>query len=151
MQALDILLTVWESENEMTSARPTTKQFIDRMGSRLDSIENALEIKQPAPKSALTIFRAHTWEWTVANRSWIIPVAAIVVAIGGWFGSGIFKYWLDHKDDSFNQTVDRRIDRILKAPGGVLATLSDIDRKVDKANTTLDTLQPFIHDVINHQ
>lgn len=148
MQVLDFFVTPWESKSEMTSTPPTTKQQIERINSRLDTIEKVLEIKPPAAKSALAKIRTHTWKWVVGNRIWFLPVIAI---LGTFFGGGIFKYWLDHKDDSFNRTVDGRIESALKTKGGVLATLSDIDRKVDKANTTLDTLQPFIHDVINHQ
>jgi hypothetical protein len=132
-------------------AEPTTKQRFDGIDSRLDRIERALELKPPEPKSAFAQFRGHVWQLIVVNRSWVISVAAILVAIGGWFGSGMFKYWLDHKDDGLNHLIDGRIEAALKAPSGVLATLSEVQRTTNETDTTLKTLQPFIQDVIRHQ
>ncbi len=138
-----------ESDNGMAPPNPT--QRLNEIEPRIKRIEEALRIAPQKPRSPFSQIRSHVWHWIVAHKSWVIPITAILVSIGGWFGSGLFKYWLDHKDDPFNRAVDERIDGALKAPSGVLAKLSDIEKKVDKTNTTLETLQPFIHDVISHQ
>jgi hypothetical protein len=149
MEVLDLTLATWESDDGM--AEPTAKQRFERIDSRLEGIERVLELKPPEPRSAFAQFLGHVWQWAVANRSWVIPAAAILVAIGGWFGNPLFKYWLDHRDDDLNHKIDIRIDTALKAPGGVLATLSDVQKTTNETNTSLRTLQPFIHDVISHQ
>jgi len=152
-----------ESDDGMT--QPSNKERFDgidaRLGgigshisgidSRLDRIESALELRPPKPKSPFAQLRGQVWQWIVANKALVISVVAILVGIGGWFGSGYFKYWLDHKDDAFNDAADRRIEKALKAPGGVLATLEEVRKTTNATNTTLGTLQPFIHDVIDRQ
>jgi hypothetical protein len=65
---------------------------------------------------------------------------ALIIGVGGWFASGWFKYYLDHRYDF----IDAMITQNLSAKGGIKETLARID-------TTLATLQPFIQDVIHHQ
>jgi hypothetical protein len=130
---------------------PSAKQRLDDFDSRLSTIETKLEIKPPRPKSAFAEFREHAWEKIKANKATIIPILGIVVAVGGWFGSGWFKYWLDHKDDAWNRSVDDRIKQSLEAKGGIKETLANIQQTVQTTDNTLKTLSPFIHDVILHQ
>ena len=122
-----------------------------KIDDRLDSIETSIAAGPKKAWSPFAELRGQAWRWIATNKQWVIPVAAICISVAGWFGSGVFKYWLDHRNDAFNDGVDKRINIALSAQGGVLATLHDIQTKVDKANTTLDTLQPFIRDVIDHQ
>ncbi len=91
--------------------------------------------------------------WYTRLYSWVVNHTAlsIVLCLVGLFGGGYFSYWLEHKGDTFNSSVDKRIDITLKAPGGVLATLAEVQKTANETNTTLKALQPLIQAMIVHQ
>jgi len=146
-----IPLYVFTPPLEDDDVSPTPTQRLNDIEPRVAQIETTLGIKPPGPKSILSRLWSRSWPWVVNNKVWIIPITAILVTLSGIRITDIYKEWKERQDEALAHAVDDRIDKALKAPGGVLETLKGIDGKVDKANTTLDTLQPFIHDVIEHQ
>lgn len=67
------------------------------------------------------------------------------------FITPLFQTWLDHRNDGFSNAVDGRIQSSLNAPKGVLETLHEIQEKTNSTSTTLETLKPFIQEVVAHQ
>ena len=141
---LDLVTLLPEHDSEMP---PTNKERLDGLENRLGEIEIALGLKPPKPKSAFRQFREHLWQQIKTNKTTIIPIVAIIVAVAGWFASGWFRYYLDHRYDF----IDGMISTNLSAKGGVKETLAAVQQTVNRTETTLATLQPFIQDVINHQ
>jgi hypothetical protein len=74
-------------------------------------------------------------------------IVAAVLCIVTLYGEN----WIAHKDDRFNASVDGRINNVLQSPNGVLDRLNEVQKTTNQTNAALQTLQPFIHDVINHQ
>jgi hypothetical protein len=135
------VLALPESEDRVPSA-PERFAAIDK---RIDALRDEIHA---ITKPESWLVRAYRF---AINHKAFSAVLAIILCLAGIFGGGYFRWWLDHRQDGFNSAVDGRIRAVLVEPGGVQPTLSDIEKKVDKANTTLDTLQPFIQDVIKHQ
>jgi hypothetical protein len=130
---------------------PSTKERFDQIDFRLDRIDEALGLRPPQPKSKFAEFRADLWTKIKAHKGTIIPLTALVLAIPGWFAAAEFKYYLDHKDEDFNNRLDRRISFQLDKSGGISETLRDVKTKVDKADGIITTLGPFVQDIVKHQ
>jgi hypothetical protein len=126
----------------------SNKDNFDEIFRRLKLVEDALNL-QPAVEATKGFF-ARKWEWIINHRGTSI-ILAIVLCLVGIFGGGYFKYYLDHKDEQFNTAVDKRIRLELEKPDGVLKALQNIQQIVNKTQTQLDDLSPFIHDVVQHQ
>jgi hypothetical protein len=145
----DIVALPLEGDDGM--AETTNKQRLADAELRLEQIETALGLKPPKPQSAFRQFRQHLWQQIKANKATILTASGLILAVLGWFGSGWYKYHLDHKDDGFNSAIDHRIDMALGKPGGITQTLGSVQTTVNEVNTTLKALAPFIHDVVQHQ
>jgi hypothetical protein len=132
-----------------------TKNRLNAAEGRLDQIEAALGLQPPKPKSAFRQFREHLWQQINLHKSTIIPIVAIVISatigIGGWFAASSYRYHLDHKDDAFNNSVDKLVDKKLDAEGGINKQLRTMSESLTAIKTTLEDLKPLIRDVINHQ
>jgi hypothetical protein len=128
-------------------AIPTNKERLDALEERLKQIEEALGLKPPKPKSPFTQYREHLWQQIKKHWKAVLPVVALVVAVSGWFIGGWFKYYLDHRYDF----IDGMITANLNAKGGVKDTLANMQQTVTKMEATLNTLEPYIHDVVEHQ
>jgi hypothetical protein len=124
-------------------AAPTNKERLDRHDARLTEIETALGLKPPTPRKS---FIAEKYEWVINHRATSIFLA-IILCVVSIFG----KYWLDHKNESWNRDVDDRVALALNAKGGIKETLGAVQQTVLSTDATLKALTPFIHDVINHQ
>jgi hypothetical protein len=74
-------------------------------------------------------------------------ILAIILCVVGIVG----KYWLDHKAEWWNADVDARVARVLEKDGGVQRTLQQVSETVNRTQTSLDDLKPFIHDVVTRQ
>jgi hypothetical protein len=117
-------------------------QRLDTVDLRLETIESGLGIRSQPNRRIPAVF-----EFIWKHKATVLPTAAIAVAIVGWFASGWFKYYLDHKDDGLNAAIEKELQK----PQGVIDKLNTIKQTTDELKTTLGTLQPFIHDVIQHQ
>ena len=127
---------------------PPTKDRLDVIDARLDRIELALRLKPPKPKSPFGLLRAEIWGKIKTHKTSIITALTISLTISGWFISGWFKYHLDHRDDSFNQAIDARIDGKQQ---DLSKRLDEISKTVTKTETTLMTLAPIIQDLVRHE
>jgi hypothetical protein len=124
---------------------------VEAIEKRLDAIEASFELVRKKPSGPIEQFRMQLWQWIKTHKTVIFSIAGIVVSVSGWFGSGLFKYWLDHRDDGFNLAVDGRVKAALKESGGVSETLHQVKEIVERTENKLDILLPFINDVINRQ
>jgi hypothetical protein len=133
-----------------TNPTPTNnRQRLQAIEGRLDTIEQNLNLAPKPPKPPNRFIRFFIYYW--ANKAWTLTVTAICIAVFGWFANPLIKTWLDHRNDSFNKSVDDRIQASLNAPKGVLEVLRETQDKTNMTSTALETLKPFIHDVIAHQ
>jgi hypothetical protein len=121
----------------------TTKE----LDSRMLKVEAALGLRE----TAFTTLRRELWEKFKLNRVWIIPVIAIATAAVGWWANNAIKIHHEAVIADFNQKVDSRISGLLSAPGGVNEKLTKIDATANKIDASLETLKPFIQELINHQ
>jgi hypothetical protein len=127
-----------------TIPAPNNNKRFQAIEGRLHAIEQRLA---PKPPNAFARILAAYW----AKKKSTLPVTALCLGVLSWFVGPLFKTWLDHRNDPFNSAVDGRIQASLSAPKGVLETLREIQEKANATSTTLDTLKPFIRDVITHQ
>src|SRR6266403_3331257 len=153
---IDVVMLPPESNDEM--AGPTHKERLDsvdgRLGAidlRLDRIDTALGLKPLKPKSVARQFFEHICQKLVQNWKVAVPSIAILLAVIGWFVNPLYKQHLDHQKESWNRNVDDRIRSVLNEHNGVNETLHEIQQTVNATKTKLETLEPFIHDVIQHQ
>lgn len=136
----------------------TTKERLDGIDGRLDGIDRHLDrldqslgIKPPKPKSVIrqlleTVGHEFRKHWKVA-----VPTIAICLAVIGWFVNPLYKQHLDQEKEAWNQRVDGRVRAVLNEPNGVNQTLHEIQQTVNAVKTKLETLEPFIQDLIRHQ
>jgi hypothetical protein len=148
-------MQVLDSEGEILALPPegdesmplTIKERLEGIEGRLGQVETLLRVRPSTPRSALQRFRKHLWEQIKKYKGTVIPLVAISVGVLGWFVSGWFKYYLEHKYDFVNEMVSTN----LNAKGGINDKLGQIQQTVTSTKATLDTLQPFIHDIIQRQ
>ncbi len=112
-------------------------QRLTAFDNRLMRIEAALNVRVP-PASWLVA----RWNWALNHKGLTVVLCLVSV-----FGGGGFKYYLDHKDDGFNNAVDRELNK----PGGISARLASLEQSTDELRTTLRTLELFLPDVIKRQ
>jgi len=127
---------------------PSNKENFDDIFRRLKLVEDALRLR-PAVE-ATKGFLARKWEWVINHKGTSV-ILGIVFCLASVFDGAYFKYYLDHKDEGFNTAVDKRIRLELEKPDGVLKTLQNIQQTVNRTDTKLNTLEPFIQDLIRHQ
>src|SRR3984885_8750816 len=100
----------------------TEKPRVDRLAeihTRIDDLRDEFHtFSKPAP------WPKRFWNWIVSHKG-----LSIFLCLASIFGGSYFKYWLDHRSDSFNAAVDTRIKTVLDAPGGVSAKLTDGEKK----------------------
>jgi hypothetical protein len=137
---LEIVTLPLEGDDDMA----TTKDRLDgidshlgRIDSRLERIDITLGLKPPAAKSAFANFREDLWQKIKTHKGTIISLTAIVIAVVGWFGSGLFKYYLDHRNGGFNASVNGLIDAKLTLPN---AKLGELGERLARVEGKLDTL-----------
>ena len=124
-------------------AGPNPAQQIGLVEERLDKIEATLESLSPKPNVGKI---ARSWQWIINHKATSIILSVILCVAGAYL-----KYWLDHRNDGFNDAVDARVSKVLSAPRGVNDTLKEERDTTNKTQAELETLQPFIRDVITHQ
>jgi len=110
---------------------------------RLAQIESALNLKPPEPGKG---FLKEKWDWIINHKGTSIVLSIVLCAVG-LFG----KYWLDHKNDRWNHDVDERVRSVLNEKDGVNETLHSVEQTVNRSDEKLQTLEPFIRDVVTHQ
>lgn len=123
----------------------TTKERFEMIDGRLDTIETTLSLRpiRPARPPANRMIRA--WRWVVENKGTSL-ILSIILCVLGIYG----KYYLDHKDDNFNRAVDYRIEKNPQLDT-VTKKLTEMHDGIIKLQATLDTLQPFINEIVrNH-
>jgi hypothetical protein len=116
---------------------------LEGIDGRLDRIDAALGLKPPSPPRRVG---ARAIDWLKAN-TWISIPSGVVVSIA----LALFGYWLNNHTMWFNQDVDGRVKSVLNEPNGVQQTLTDIQKTVTETKTKLETLEPFIQDIVRHQ
>lgn len=128
------------------------KDDLAALNSRIDELRERVKKLEITPPSDS---RPASWLHRVVERARVHRLASILISAtflitvtlgGAWFG-----HFLEHRNDGFNDAVDGRIKATLAARGGVIETLTNIQKTADETRTTLKTLQPFIEDIITHQ
>jgi hypothetical protein len=118
----------------------TNQERFAKIEERLNGLETALPVQPPKP-SERWIRRA--WTWIINHKG-----TSVFLALFSIFGGGYFKYYLDHKNDDFNRNVNDLIDKKLTA---VSRQMEQMSRDLTKVETTLDTLRPFIEDLVRKE
>ncbi len=134
---LDFEATSLESEDGMA---PKVDRLAE-INKRIDSLRDEIHAISKPPSWPVRLY-----QWAVNHKS-----LSIVLCLASIFGGGYFKYWLDHRPDSFNGSVDAELGKVLDKSGGVNATLKEVRDTTNRTQATLSALQPFIQDIINHQ
>jgi len=151
MQVLDFpksdIVALPPEGDEGMAAGTTNKERLDDHESRIEQVEAALGLIPPKPKTPFQTFRDHVAQQIHAHWKTVLPVVAVCLTIFGWFVVPLIKQYMDHKYDFINTMIADN----LTAKGGINEKLGQIQQTVTSTKATLDTLQPFIHDVIQHQ
>jgi hypothetical protein len=129
---------------ESDDGMPTTQQRFTGLEDRLDRIEGALALRPPDPPP-LPLYR-RLWRRVLEHKALSIVLCVFSVVAGG-----LFTHWLDHRNDGFNDAVDKRIGSALNAPGGIAQTLRDVNTTTQRTDATLQALKPFIQDIVTRQ
>jgi hypothetical protein len=111
---------------------------------RVDALEKALGVKPLPP------LRSRIYQFLSRHKAAIgimVGFVAILVAIAVVY----LPRASDQKKQDLNDVIDRRIDSSLKAPGGVLEKLQQLQITTAALSAKLTTLEPFIQDVIRRQ
>jgi len=111
--ATEILDLPPEGNDSMTVPKPA--QRFELVEDRLDKIEATLE--NGLPKNST----ARAYQWAINHKGTSLILAVILCVAGAYF-----TYWLDHRNDGFNDAVDARIAKVLSSPGGVNETLKEV-------------------------
>jgi hypothetical protein len=136
---LDIVTLLLEHDDDM----PTNKELLEDHEKRIKQVEGELHLRPAEPKKTLWE-RKQEWVRSNPGISILLPIALACMTI---FGG----YWLNHRKEWWNEDVDRRVQIVMDKPGGIKETLANIQTTVNKTETTLNTLAPFINELINHQ
>jgi hypothetical protein len=115
------------------------KNDLAEINKRISALEDKV-----ASLSAPTLKRR--WEWVLSHKltTFLWSLLLCVVGILG-------KYYLDHRNDGFNDSVDKRITIKLDAPKGVNERLEAIQQSTNRIEGSLEALNPFIQSVVAHQ
>jgi len=92
---------------------------------RIDKLWLALGVKEESISTKAKPLWRKLYEQAINHKGTSL-ILAIILCCVGIYG----KYWLDHKDDSFNAAVDGRIDKVLSAKGGVKDTLARLTKSI---------------------
>ena len=63
----------------------------------------------------------------------------------------VWRYWLNRRKEWWDADVDTRVQSVLEKPGGITVTLNQVRDTVNRTETELKTLEPFIRDIVQHQ
>jgi hypothetical protein len=121
----------------------TTKERLDDHDSRLGHVEERLGLTPPPPKKG---FWEGKKEWLKTNP-WISIPLSIIIPLCMLFGG----YWLNRRKEWWDADVDTRVQSVLEKPGGITETLNQVRDTVNRTETELKTLEPFIRDIVQHQ
>jgi hypothetical protein len=110
---------------------------------RLKQLESDLPF-HPSPAASGQGRLSRAWTWITKHKATSI-LLSVFLTLASIFGSGYFKNYLDHKDDSTVTIADKETSK------NVTPLLNDLDRKVTETQTTLKTLQPFIEDLVRRE
>src|ERR1700690_2376790 len=104
MQAMldEVFLAPPESDDAVAN-RPRVDRLAD-INTRIDNLQREIRaISHPAwwPK--------RLWEWVINNKGTSFVLAIMLCAVSV-FGGGQYKYWLDHRNDGFNDRVKKALD-----------------------------------------
>lgn len=143
MQVLDFIpLNIVTHPPEGDDGMANTRERLEDHDSRLNQVEVALKLK-PEPKQP---FLKEKYEWLINHRGTSLILAVILCTV-----SVSVTYWLNHRREWWNQDVDERLQVVLAGKDGVNETLHRVDQTVNRTEAKLQTLEPFIRDVIQHQ
>jgi hypothetical protein len=78
---------------------------------RIDDLRDEVRAISKPPWWPLKLYA-----WAINQKGTSFMLSIILCAVNIVWGR-YFKYWVDHKDDGFNNNVDGRIDKALKASG----------------------------------
>lgn len=118
---------------------------LSKIEQRLDKVEREVGGKQVGVPTFGRLLR-----WVVENKvaAGLIIVLTLLLTFVGIFASPLFSEWLQSRDDAENRRIDERIDNKLKP---VNEQLQKIDTDLATLNQTIETLRPFIQDLVEHQ
>jgi len=122
---------------------PTNREVLDDHEKRIKQVEEELGVTPPPPKKG---FWARKKEWLKTNLWISIPlpvITALCILVGG--------YWLNHHKEWWDADVDTRVQSVLEKSGGIKETLNQVRDTVNRTETELKTLEPFIRDIVQHQ
>jgi uncharacterized membrane protein len=140
----DCSLLPLEIENPVNESERKRFEVIER---RLSTLETAIPLISENDKKS-------KWRklnsWVVKNpiAPFVIALLAVLVTVFAIPASGLFGHYLQSRDNADNQKIDSRIDSKLNP---INAQLTDIDGKITKLQATLNTLQPFIQDLVQKE
>jgi hypothetical protein len=127
----------------------TTKERFDGIDGRLNAVDHKLGVIEEAlgiaPKRPGLLTRK--WAWIKQHHKTIIPVAALILLIPGWFISAWVRYWFDHRYDYIKNIVADTLSQ----KGGVNDNLHTLQQQTSEMKGTLDALRPYIQDAIKHE
>jgi len=121
----------------------THKERLDDHDARLGQVEVALGLKPTEPKKSVL---ERKYEWAINHKGTSSVLAIILCGV-----SVLGAYWLNHRTEWWNHDVDERARAVLNEKDGVSETLHRVEQTVNRTEAKLETLEPFIHDVIQHQ
>ncbi|MGA2876471.1 MAG: hypothetical protein ABSE82_13145, partial [Nitrososphaerales archaeon] len=121
---------------------PNTKDRLDDHDDRLGRVEAALRLKPEESKKTFRTTFKEKYEWVINHKgtSGLLAIALFVST-----------YWLNHRSEWWNHDVDERTRTVMNEKGGISETLHNVQETVNRTQAKLETLEPFIHDVIQHQ
>lgn len=120
---------------------PTNKQLIDALSLRVDAVEGALNLPPRTPRTKH--FFAQKWEWIVNNKGTSLLLAVVLT------GAGILiNRYLAMGDKYSDLHIDARVDTKLV---DVNKTLGEVKTQLTTIETTLNTLHPFIEDLVRRE
>lgn len=124
-----------------------TGEHLDQIDRRLDAIEaiiGSAPSRQPAGRSEKIL------RWCSTNKlsTFLIAVITLIAAVGGIFWSPLYQRHLDADAEAENQHIDSRIDTKLNP---ISQRLDKIDQAIAGLQGTLNTLQPFIQTLVQHE
>lgn len=118
---------------------------VNELDRRLKLLEKKVESRAPR----------ESWyrrSWNLANRHPAIAViVAILTCIVGLFASPYISHWIEHRDDALDAAIDARIAKSLSNKDGVQDTLQQIRQQTAQTSTTLETIKPFIEDIVRRE
>jgi hypothetical protein len=135
-------------KNNLQEQVDRIRERLHEVGGRLSGVESALQELKANPTKLARAW-SHIWRWVTTNKT-VSGLGGLVLLVAGWFVTGYYQHWLDHKHDAFNLAVDERV-KASTTVTEMQKTLAEIQKTSSETNTVLTTLQPYIHDMVIHQ